>query len=122
MTVNFAARRFLTRIGIALLLPLTAVACGGAPGSERLRDSAANGVPSTVADAGGESHALTTAPPGTCWDEDQGCHCMDWGATVACKGPVIRDGQFTTCTGMRQCVRGVWGPCLPPTYVSAHSH
>jgi hypothetical protein len=68
-----------------------------------------------AASDGDPSQALTD-PPAGCWRAEQGCHCQDWGATVACQAPVYRDGDYVTCSGTRECISGTWGPCWPPNY------
>jgi hypothetical protein len=113
------------RIGAALLLPAITVACGGGPGSERLRDGVGMSLPVAAAD-GGEVSLPPASPPDNCANPEQGCPCTDLGATIACKGPVVRDGNYTTCAGTRECVQGSWGPCWPPNYsaptvTTAHS-
>jgi hypothetical protein len=54
-----------------------------------------------------------TAPD--CSTPEQGCTCTQEGETVACEGPVLKDGDFVTCEGARACFHGAWGPCIPPT-------
>jgi hypothetical protein len=115
---------------VLLLLSGATAACGGGPDSGALKDGAGMGAP-TPADAGANADGSpapgpVVAPPGGCWRNEQGCNCSDWGQTVACKGPVFRDGNYVTCAGTRECVNGVWGPCWPPNYqsagTSAHAH
>jgi hypothetical protein len=106
-----------------LLLSGATVACGGGPGSGTLTDSAGMGTP-TPTDAGANPDGDPASnpmlpPPSPCWRAEQGCHCADPGATVACKAPVFRDGDYVTCAGTRECIGGIWGPCWPPNYQSA---
>jgi hypothetical protein len=53
----------------------------------------------------------------TCWKVEEGCSCADSGATVSCKAVLLDFGDYVTCSGTRECVRGVWGPCVPPHFV-----
>jgi hypothetical protein len=103
-------------LGVGVLVLLAALpACSGGAKSRTLSDGAgtADPVPSTGAidDAG-------APPPSECWGLEEGCRCADAGATVACKGPVFRAGDYISCAGTRQCVGGFWGPCWPQNYVT----
>jgi hypothetical protein len=88
---------------------LAAAACGGEPGDRSLSDGAS--APTAKHPDAGPS------PGATCWGVEEGCSCADWGATVSCKSVVLDFGDYVTCAGTRECVRGVWGPCVPPHFV-----
>lgn len=100
-------------------LSLGTASCAGGPPSQQGSDTM-NVTPATV-DAGssapGSASAGSSAPPSSappyCLQVEQGCPCNHWGDVVDCKGPLIRDGAFVTCAGLRACVQGMWGPCMP---------
>jgi hypothetical protein len=102
---------------VSLLLSTAGVACGGA--GPELQDGA-SGDPAPAATTSSASQPFST-PTGEGCGTDQGCPCEKEGATTACEGPLMRDGDYVTCAGARACFHGAWGPCIPPTYHSSGS-
>jgi len=88
------------------VLMLAVSACGGAPDSGTKQDGL--GASTTV--------TPTVAPSLGCASPTDGCSCETEGAEVACKGPKIQSGNYTSCqTGTRFCTGGVWGACIGKT-------
>ncbi len=119
-------------VGAALVVTvLGAMALGGCSGEGPTSDGLHDGADTSTAVSGSASKDDTAAPAASaplpqappaaaeCATPDQGCPCDQPGEVVACHGPVLRDGNYTTCDGLRACVKGAWGPCIPPTF---HSH
>jgi hypothetical protein len=110
-------------LGRALLVAVLAASCGGGPGAESLHDGAETMTAAPDTDASSATAPASGAPGAgqalDCWREDEGCRCTDWGATVECKARVSSFGDYVSCAGVRQCVRGYWGPCIPPTFHGA---
>jgi hypothetical protein len=107
----------------ALLSAAAGTACAGSPESPTFGDGVGtvmqNASTSTAPDAGS---APTSAAPSDPAAEpsaactDQGCACDQEGATVACAGPKIQSGDYTTCApGKRMCANGAWGACVGKT-------
>ena len=96
------------------LVASATVACGSAPPDPTLQDGA-EGTSSAAAAPTTESTAEPYSAPRTaeCGTE-QGCPCAHEREAIACKGPMLRDGDYVTCEGFRVCFHGAWGPCLPP--------
>lgn len=111
----------------AIALVPTAMACGGAPRSETMPDStgadlrASAGSPAAPAD-GGAAAPVPAAPAANvvaapaCERPEQGCPCDSAGDVTYCEGPVLRDGTFVTCAGLRVCADGAWGACIPQSF------
>lgn len=113
-------------VACALAVLPAATACGGAPKSESMPDSTGAGLasggasPATPADS--SAPAIPSGPAANavtasfCERPAQGCPCDTTGDVAYCEGPVMRDGTFVTCAGLRLCVGGAWGPCLPQSF------
>ncbi len=111
---------------VCALLVAAQAACSGDPGSSgTLIDSAGEGHGSTSGagpSAAGTSSATNGAPSGeptdcTAGAVAEGCHCADEGQVVACQGQRLDFGDYVTCAGVRECVRGAWGPCITNHFV-----
>jgi len=98
-------------------------ACGGAPGSEALRDGAdtRQPEPSTAPAASGSAASALENPPGAqagnCTEVAEGCLCGNEGEVVACQGRRYDFGDYVTCAGVRQCLHGTWGACVSTNFV-----
>jgi hypothetical protein len=105
----------------ALLSAAAGTACAGGPESPTFNDGVGTVMQnaSIAPDAGrattGANPSDLSAPPSTaCTDE--GCACAQEGDTVACAGPKIQSGDYTTCApGKRMCENGAWGACVGKT-------
>jgi hypothetical protein len=108
------------------LLPAT-TACGGAPRSESMPDSTGAELHSSASSAAalpdGSAPEPVLPPPAAnvlaappCERPAQGCPCDTAGEIAYCEGPVLRDGTFVTCAGLRLCLDGAWGACLPQSF------
>ncbi len=78
-----------------------------------------NGTPesSDMVDGTGTSAEQASAALGVaCGSPSENCPCDDDGLTVACKGPQIHVGDYTSCLpGVRVCMSGSWGACAVNT-------
>jgi hypothetical protein len=78
-----------------------------------------NGSPesSDMVDGTGTSSEQTSTVLGVaCAAPSENCPCHDDGLTVACKGPQIHVGDYTSCLpGVRVCMSGTWGACVGKT-------
>ena len=122
--VSIIARMLVAGSSLLTALAGLTTGCSGASGSQPQQDTAGMSqrpiATSDTAPAGGGSDP-SGAPAPTCDRVDQGCPCDQPGEIAFCEGPVIRLGTFVTCAGLRQCVQGVWGPCVPQSYTDPGS-
>jgi hypothetical protein len=81
--------------------------------------TACNGAPEPTAHDGlGSSQisSTTAGPDPACSSPGAGCPCTAEGSSIACLGPRIQTGNYTTCTpGARFCSGGIWGACVGKT-------
>jgi hypothetical protein len=101
---------------VGLVVVMSSVAglagCGGGPSTGHVDGAdTTSSAPAATNDANGDP-----APADPCSQPETGCKCDTEGATLACKGPVLRNGDYVTCSGTRSCVNGHWGLCMPPAY------
>lgn len=107
-----AARNVLMSI-CASILAFAAVGCSGGAGDGGVSDGVENGSSAPRVAAGAASSGADT-----CSSPAEGCPCAQEGATVACQGPHIRTGNYTSCApGERMCSNGTWGACVGKSVV-----
>jgi hypothetical protein len=119
------ARRTGASCFACILLATGATACSGDPGSENLHDGAgtttrpaptATPSPTAAATSGTASDAQRSQPV-ECSAVAEGCRCSDEGQVAACQSQRFDFGDYVTCSGVRQCVHGTWGACIPTHFV-----
>ena len=98
---------------LASLLALAVTAAAGqgcGPGADG--DMVQEGVGTlSEQNRGGDARAPGPAVP--CAVTAEGCPCPHDGETIACPGPKIHSGSYTSCApGHRKCSEGAWGPCI----------
>jgi hypothetical protein len=98
-----------------VLLASAAAGCSGDPDSENLRDTA--GTASRPAPSPGTDSDAQRSQPVDCWAVAEGCRCSEEGQVAACQSQRLDFGDYVTCSGVRQCVHGTWGACIPTHFV-----
>jgi hypothetical protein len=118
--VSNARRTGATRFA-CILFATAAAACGDDPGSENLRDTAGTArrpvptaAPAATSSTNGDAQS---SHPVACTAVAEGCRCADEGQVAACQSQRFDFGDFVTCSGVRQCVHGTWGACIPTHFV-----
>jgi hypothetical protein len=93
--------RFFRVMGV--VVALLGAACSDSGPEESHESASTSEVPNTISDSGSA----------TCHSPATGCPCAPEGATMPCKTPPIRVGDYTSCEpGVRRCLSGMWGQCV----------
>ena len=93
--------------------------CAGSP--ETLSDGTGEAAHSaSAAESVSSAGAAAADAIPACATPSEGCPCTDDGAQIACPGPKVRTGNYTTCAdGVRACTSGQWGACITATVVQS---
>jgi len=112
--VTRAARVSWRSLETLLALALAATAgpgCGQAAEGDTMPEAVV-----TLSERNSAGDAGSPEPLVACAAAAEGCPCASDGETIACPGPKIHSGNYTSCApGHRECVANAWGPCIGNT-------